>query len=292
MFDTMKIAKIIKEARMAKNMTQMNLADCLGVSYQAVSNWERGNSMPDIAKLEDLCKALDLTVEELLGMETKAAAAVEKVIQQEPLTGEELAEVAPILPPETLKEQTRTSEKKYSIADFSMIAPFLDESALEKLAEQLEVKNLTLLTCIAPYLSETALDKLVRRAPADDFNGIGAMAPFLSQETLDYLLVRCEGKPGDWGLFDTLVPFLSPETLNKLVEKYRHDLSAKHIQSLAPFLSQQALNSLVEEKLAQGNAKGLFGLYPFLGQDTMQKIAKHLMESGDLKEVKKAAMYL
>ena len=41
MFDTMKIAKKIREARMAKNMTQMNLADAMGVSYQAVSNWER-----------------------------------------------------------------------------------------------------------------------------------------------------------------------------------------------------------------------------------------------------------
>ena len=67
MFDTMKIAKKIKEARIAKNMTQMNLADAMGVSYQAVSNWERGNSMPDISKLEDLCNALDLSIGELLG---------------------------------------------------------------------------------------------------------------------------------------------------------------------------------------------------------------------------------
>ena len=44
MFDTMKVAKEIREARIAKNMTQMNLADEMGVSYQAVSNWERGVS--------------------------------------------------------------------------------------------------------------------------------------------------------------------------------------------------------------------------------------------------------
>ena len=56
MFDTMKIAAVIKQARIDRNMTQMNLADAMGVSYQAVSNWERGNSMPDIAKLEDLWK--------------------------------------------------------------------------------------------------------------------------------------------------------------------------------------------------------------------------------------------
>ena len=44
MFDTMMIAKVIRQARIAQNMTQMNLADAMGVSYQAVSNWERGVS--------------------------------------------------------------------------------------------------------------------------------------------------------------------------------------------------------------------------------------------------------
>ena len=44
MFDTNKVAANIKNARVKKNMTQMNLADEMGVSYQAVSNWERGVS--------------------------------------------------------------------------------------------------------------------------------------------------------------------------------------------------------------------------------------------------------
>ena len=45
MFDTLKVAKTIKQKRLEKNMTQMNLADEMGVSYQAVSNWERGDSL-------------------------------------------------------------------------------------------------------------------------------------------------------------------------------------------------------------------------------------------------------
>ena len=44
MFDTVMIGKKIKQARIDRNMTQMNLADAMGVSYQAVSNWERGGS--------------------------------------------------------------------------------------------------------------------------------------------------------------------------------------------------------------------------------------------------------
>ena len=44
MFDTVKIGKKIKQARLNRNLTQMKLADAMGVSYQAVSNWERGVS--------------------------------------------------------------------------------------------------------------------------------------------------------------------------------------------------------------------------------------------------------
>ena len=107
----------------------------MGVSYQAVSNWERGNSMPDISKLEDLCKTLDLSVEELLGMETKTAAAVNQVLHNEPLTVEELKEVAPILPPEQMKEKTEETEKeqKINLEDVTELAPFLEEDYVENL---------------------------------------------------------------------------------------------------------------------------------------------------------------
>ena len=45
MFDTLKVAKRIRDGRNRKNMTQMELADKMGVSFQAVSNWERGGSL-------------------------------------------------------------------------------------------------------------------------------------------------------------------------------------------------------------------------------------------------------
>ena len=45
MFDTVKIGKKIAELRKKKDMTQFELADRLGISYQAVSNWERGISL-------------------------------------------------------------------------------------------------------------------------------------------------------------------------------------------------------------------------------------------------------
>lgn len=295
MFDTMKIARKIRECRIAKNMTQMNLADAMGVSYQAVSNWERGNSMPDISKLEDLCNALDISVNELLGMETKAAAAVEKVMQEAPLSMEELAEVAPILPPQTVKEQAKQNtgeKKKWNVAALADIAPFLDDDILEELVEEMEVESLTLLTCLAPFLDEDMLDKLVRRAPKDDFDGIGAMAPFLSEDTLDYLVDQCEGKPEDWAFFDTLVPFLSDETLARLVRKYSADMDERMMQTLAAFLDEDAIDALAEQKIAAGKISSLSCLYPFMEDDTLRKVARALLESGAVEEVNQVAVFL
>jgi len=51
MFDMNEVGRRISTARKDKNMTQMELADRLNISFQAVSNWERGISMPDISKL-------------------------------------------------------------------------------------------------------------------------------------------------------------------------------------------------------------------------------------------------
>ena len=45
MLDMRQIGKNIAELRRNCNMTQMELADRMGISFQAVSNWERGDSL-------------------------------------------------------------------------------------------------------------------------------------------------------------------------------------------------------------------------------------------------------
>ena len=66
MFDMKEIGARIARYRRQKNLTQMSLADNLGISFQAVSNWERGESMPDISKLGDLSLALGVSIDILL----------------------------------------------------------------------------------------------------------------------------------------------------------------------------------------------------------------------------------
>ena len=65
------IGKFIAQKRKEKNLTQMQLAEILGVSNKTVSKWENGNCMPDYSIIKPLCKELDITVSELMDGEEK-----------------------------------------------------------------------------------------------------------------------------------------------------------------------------------------------------------------------------
>ena len=67
--DQIKIGQFIKECRNKNNLTQMQLAEKLGVTDRAVSKWENGRAMPDSAIMLDLCKELGITVNDLLSGE-------------------------------------------------------------------------------------------------------------------------------------------------------------------------------------------------------------------------------
>ena len=64
--DPEKTGRFIAERRKRKNMTQLELANRLHVTDRAVSKWECGRSMPDTSIMLELCKALEISVNELL----------------------------------------------------------------------------------------------------------------------------------------------------------------------------------------------------------------------------------
>ena len=64
--DNIKTGLLIRQRRKELNMTQMELAKRLHITDRAVSKWERGLNAPDIALLEPLAQALDLSVTDLI----------------------------------------------------------------------------------------------------------------------------------------------------------------------------------------------------------------------------------
>ena len=265
MLDMNKVAKNIKNARTKKNMTQLELADIVGVSYQAVSNWERGNSMPDIGKISDIAKALDLDVTELLGNDN-GSTAVKKVLEKssEPLTSEELTDVAPMLPPMELTEEVRkTSENdQLNIKALVGLAPFLDNEYLDEIASRVDEANLKDLVALAPFLSEEALTNISKKITSSNVRDLVALAPFMSEEALDDVASRIEGDSFDG------------------------------IKALAPFLSKKSLENIVDKAIEKGDVSELTGIACFLGRKTLKKISEFLLKTDDTKSMSKFAQFM
>ncbi len=61
-----KIGKLIKEMRVKNNLTQKELAEKYGVTYQAVSKWENGKNIPDIMILKEMSKDFGIDINDFL----------------------------------------------------------------------------------------------------------------------------------------------------------------------------------------------------------------------------------
>lgn len=64
-----KIGRFIAERRKEQKLTQMQLAEKLGITDRAVSKWETGKSLPDASVMLELCGLLKITVNDLLSGE-------------------------------------------------------------------------------------------------------------------------------------------------------------------------------------------------------------------------------
>ena len=72
------MGKVIAAKRRELGMTQLDLAEKMGVTDKAVSKWERGLSCPDVSSLPRLAEILGMSVDELMQIKTEAMDAEEK----------------------------------------------------------------------------------------------------------------------------------------------------------------------------------------------------------------------
>ncbi len=78
----------LRTLRRGRNLTQENLADVFGVSFQTVSKWERGDTYPDITMLPEIADFFKVSTDELLGVNRaeKEKEITEKLQEYDNLT--------------------------------------------------------------------------------------------------------------------------------------------------------------------------------------------------------------
>lgn len=174
MFDMLKVGRNIAKLRGQTGITQMGLADKLGISYQAVSNWERGASMPDIAKLPQLAGIFNVSIEEILE-EGKGSRLITSMLENK--TGEYL------------------QQHEVSADELSGIAPPLNMEQIGEVFEQVKDKALRDLLPLASFLSEEVLGECAQKAiESGNISDLVPLAPFLDSDIVDVIALRMFAK--------------------------------------------------------------------------------------------------
>ena len=72
------LGMMISSLRKEKGMTQLELAEKMGVTDKAVSKWERNLSFPDINSIPELAEILDVSVDDLMQVKTEVKENISK----------------------------------------------------------------------------------------------------------------------------------------------------------------------------------------------------------------------
>lgn len=247
MFEMQEVGKKITAGRRAKGMTQMALADALGISYQAVSSWENGRTMPDISKLPEISEILGISVDELLGKEAPAVQAALANDKEVTLSPEDIAEAAPILPDERVEEMIETQmEPELQDVDFSAVQPLL------------------------PFLKRENCDQILRHLyERGDYEHLRAVLTFAGKETIDEIFLRMVA---DGQNAKSILVFASREAQNDgfrlAVQKENWEMA----KSFAPFIDRNVLARAMLEAEKSGNGE-MLPLYAFLQKADLSPIA-------------------
>lgn len=176
MFNAETVGRNISILRKKRGITQMELANRLGISFQAVSNWERGVAMPDIGNLKLLAQVLETTTDCILGDE-RAAKIISDVGEgktpTEPVKPAEFVAVAPLLEPEQNDALLSAVSEPLSGEEASEVKPNLafggeyDKSDAELAEMFFERGNVAMFSIVKDSLPTERRRDLLQRAIAD-----------------------------------------------------------------------------------------------------------------------------
>ena len=265
MFDMKKVGVKLVKLRKEKNFTQMELADKLGISYQAVSNWERGLTMPDISKLPEIAEIFNITIDEFLDYQNGS-----KIVEQ----------VA------TGSEESVAENIQMNIGDFEQVSSILKPSQLDAMSKRVTVdfstEDTQALMRSLPFFNKDISDEMALKAieeGCDLTEIIENNLPFLSRKVADQVVTCAIGKMDSGKLLDSSIPFINRATADKLVlEAISQGRAISQMYHVIPFVSDEIVKSMMNKALDDGEdmTELLGSMAPLLGKDILGDIIKRM----------------
>ena len=281
-FNMNKIGVQIANWRKEKKLTQMNMADQLGVSYQAVSNWERGATMPDIAKLPELANILEVSIDELLSHE-KGSTLIQQIVSGEEkdyeVTTEEFSNVAPLLDTEKADVVFKHLPDTLTMKDLAAFAPFISQEVLDGCAKKkFDEEGIKPLAHLAPFLSSELLEKCAEITVNEHgIKFIAPVAPFISKDKLGYYAESAYDGQG-FKQISGVAPFLNQEVLTSLAQQGFEREGIRSIVPLCPFLDKDVLSNLALKATSEKGLKEIMPILPFIDQSLLNGYVKERAE--------------
>ena len=275
-FDMQRTGALISRLRKEHGMTQMQLADALGISYQAVSNWERGLSMPDISKLPELAEIFGTTIDELLGrrcpvIEQAAKGLLDEHLQSADVSVEEAAEAAPFLPPEqaeALAAHVLETSAEEAAIDLASLLPFMSTTQVDALLQKRLAMNDY--AALLPFCSTSAIDAAVQ-ARLESGEAIAPFLPFLSNAALK---AAWNARVAQGHSTAEFLPFLPTSEID-LIALDRSERGEGFAEYL-PFMSDGALMRLLRQRVERQQSVTL--LLPFLPACAIDQLARSITD--------------
>jgi len=285
--------KAIAKARRAKNMTQMELADAMSISYQAVSNWERGVSMPDISKLPELSELLGISIDDILG---KNSTVIKDVLNNgdfSAATVEEVVEAVPLLKPSQLEKVVDEMGKKI---DWKEILPMIEylsgEFCAELFVRAAEEKNWGVVAALAEYACEDTVNTYVKKIYSQE--GLKAILEFMDFIDDDYRdeLFREAVKNRNPHDIEALAEYAYEDSVDEAGRELYREGGVREILSFIDFLSENAVQEIAEDEYRKNGVNGLIVLAGYLPEDYLNQCAADAFAKGGFKAIESIAEYV
>ena len=316
MFDMQKIGERIAKLRRERDLTQADLAERLGISYQAVSSWERGATMPDISKLVELSRALGTTVDALLTGEEKEVPVM--AVETAPEEAQEDKEEQTETEENSAEAETEETVQEENMDSFSGSLQDLMARMKVQLGDQMQAMRDKLhnmqvqfsgaeLGCSAENgkpvitiekkknhggvtLYVSSEDEKQKSRGKIRTETISAMASNMDQELLEDVLTDAINDE-DEELVEEIACYLEPETIERAMERADEALTNEMMGSLAMYMGPAALEECALQALDAEDEEMMEEIVLHLDEEVLERALKRCEEKISAEMVETLACY-